>query len=647
MKKILAVDDNPVMLKFLTKLLEKKGYQVLSAENGLAALDILKTYTPDIIFSDLIMPNIGGEKLCQVIRSMPNLKNVYLIILSAIVVEEEIDVTKFGADLCIAKGPFNKMADNILRVLNQMDQTMPGDLPVGIIGREDVYERIVTKELLSSKKHFEIILGNMSEGILELTHETKIVYANHAATVLTGNSEEFLLGTNFLDLFKDDNNMRIKSLLDTIDDSPKTISHNSPIILNNKQISLNILPFNTGEHQHIIVILDDITERKRMEDQLQQARKMEAIGTLSGGIAHDFNNLLMGIQGNISVMLLDVDTGHDHFEYLKRIEKIVKSGSKLSEQILGYARKGKYEVKTVLLNHIVNETSEIFARTRKEITLQLSLSEDLYPVEADSGQIEQALLNLYVNAWQAMPGGGDLFLKTANCTDKDIKGKLYNPIKGNYVKLMITDSGVGMSKKVQTQIFDPFFTTKEMSRGTGMGLASVYGIIKNHGGYIEVDSKKGKGTTFTIFLPASEKKFSKEKNLRKELLTGKGTILLVDDEDMIIETGEQILKILGYKVLVARSGKEALNIYKQHKDNIDMIILDMIMPNMGGGETFNRIKKINPGVKVLLSSGYSIEGEADKILKQGCNGFLQKPFNIIELSQKIREIIDNDTATSA
>ncbi|MFC1859491.1 ATP-binding protein, partial [Thermodesulfobacteriota bacterium] len=411
-------------------------------------------------------------------------------------------------------------------------------------------------------------------------------------------------------------------------------------ILKGKSVLLNMVQVKGEEHRPIIVILDDVTERKRIETQLQQARRMEAIGTLSGGIAHDFNNLLMGIQGNVSLMLLDVDPAHPHFEFLKKIERMVKSGSRLTSQLLGYAKKGKYEVKPTNLNHLVIETSEIFGRTRREVIINRNLADNLLLIEADQGQIEQVLLNLYVNAWQAMPEGGDLFIKTKNASHKEITSKLYKPQKGNYVALTIRDKGVGMDKKTQERIFDPFFTTKDMLRGTGLGLASAYGIIQNHGGHIEVESKKGKGTTFNIYFPASKKEIQEEVEASEEIAIGKEMILLVDDEEMILETEEQILKILGYKVVTARNGKAALKIYKKYKDEIELVILDMIMPSSGGREAYDNIMEINPGAKILLASGYSIDGQAGQILKKGYDGFIQKPFNIMELSMKIREILD-------
>jgi signal transduction histidine kinase/ActR/RegA family two-component response regulator len=392
----------------------------------------------------------------------------------------------------------------------------------------------------------------------------------------------------------------------------------------------------------------ELTERKRaegekakLEAQFQHAQKMEALGTLASGIAHNFNNILMGIQGYTSLMLMDIDNSHPHYKRLRGIEQQVQSGSTLTKQLLGYAREGKYEVKPITLNQMVKEASATFAMTKKDITVHLDLAKDLHVIKADQGQIRQTLMNLYVNAADAMPRGGDLFLKTANVTDRDMKAKPHALKPGNYVLLTITDTGTGMDKNTMERIFDPFFTTKGMSEGTGLGLASVYGIIKAHGGYIDVDSEKGHGTTFSICLPASDMEGEKQKELATELLKGKEGVLLVDDENVIIDVGQEILQALGYKVYVARNGREAIDTYKANKDKIDMVILDIVMPDMGGGEAYDIMKKINPDIKVLLSSGYSIDGQAAEILKRGCNGFIPKPFNITQLSQKLREILEN------
>jgi len=389
-------------------------------------------------------------------------------------------------------------------------------------------------------------------------------------------------------------------------------------------------------------IIRDITEQECLERQLQQAQKMEAVGTLAGGIAHDFNNLLMGIQGRASLLLMRKDSAHADFEHLKGIEDYVKSAADLTRQLLGFARGGKYEVRPTDLNGLLKKSSEMFGRTKKEITIHPKYQKDLWAVEADPGQIEQVLLNLYVNAWQAMPGGGELYLETQNMVIDENNSKPYHVEAGKCVKISITDTGSGMDEATRKRIFDPFFTTKEMGRGTGLGLASVYGIIKGHGGFIDVYSEKGHGTTFKIHLPAMKTKGMRQRaetDNGLEMARGAETILLVDDEDMIIEVGTELLREMGYRVLIARSGREAIEIVSESSAP-DLVILDMIMPGMGGGETYDRLKEINTGIKVLLSSGYSKNGQATEILERGCNGFIQKPFNVVELSQKLREILE-------
>jgi CheY-like chemotaxis protein len=348
----------------------------------------------------------------------------------------------------------------------------------------------------------------------------------------------------------------------------------------------------------------------------------------------------MGIQGNVSLILSDMDTSDPHYKRLQNTEKQIQSGAKLTSHLLGYARKGRYEVRPLSLNQLVEETSETFARTKREVTIHLELAAELFAVEADAGQIEQVLWNLFINAADAMPNGGEIILRTANVTHKDMMGRLYDPVPGNYVLFAVTDTGTGMDKELIGRIFDPFFTTKERGRGTGLGLASTYGIVKGHRGYVDVASRKGKGTTFKIYLPASEKRVYKAFKYSDRIVTGTETVLLVDDEEAIRQVGQELLEAMGYQVLLASNGEDAIELYGKHGDDIDLILLDIVMPKMGGGETYERMKEINPDVKVLLLSGYSIDGEATDILNRGCNGFIQKPFTMKELSGKIREIVE-------
>jgi two-component system, cell cycle sensor histidine kinase and response regulator CckA len=503
--------------------------------------------------------------------------------------------------------------------------------------------RRTEEELQESEKKYRNLVEHANDGIA-IIQDTLIKYINPRLAEICGYTYDEVVGKPFTDYIHPE-------------EIPKVVDHYQrrlageeiPSIyetaLRHKDGSRIDIEFNTSlityqKKPTAFAFIRDLTERKRFEAQLQQGRKMEAIGTLAGGISHDFNNLLMGILGSASLMLSSIEPNHPHYEGLKDIERHVQSGAELTKQLLGFARGGRYEVKPIDLNKLIKKTSEMFGRTKKEIKIYTKYQKNLWPVEADQSQIEQVLLNLYVNAWQAMAGGGDLYLQSENVSLDQNHVKPLGIEHRRYVKLSITDTGAGMDEATRRRIFDPFFTTKEMGRGTGLGLASAYGIVKNHGGIIEVNSQKGEGTTFIIYMPASDKEIIEEEEVPGETLKGTETVLLVDDEDRIVDIGEKTLKFMGYKVLIARNGKEAVESYKKNPAGIDIVILDMIMPEMGGGEVYDRLKEINPHVKVLLSSGYSINGEATEILERGCNGFVQKPFSLKELSQRIREILD-------
>jgi CheY-like chemotaxis protein len=341
-------------------------------------------------------------------------------------------------------------------------------------------------------------------------------------------------------------------------------------------------------------------------------------------------------------MMIDKDPFDPDYEHLKGIEAYIKNAVELTRDLLGFARGGKYEARPTDLNTLIDDENRLFGNTKKEIRIHSKFAKDLWNVEADRGQIRQVLLNLYVNAWQAMPGGGDLYIQTDNVTLDEHYIKPFDVRPGKYVRVSITDTGIGMDAETREKIFTPFFSTKHMGQGSGLGLASAYGIVKNHDGFINVYSEKGKGTTFNIYLPASEKPVAKKfpEPKRREIHFGQGTVLLVDDEDMIIEVGQKMLEKMGFRVLTAGSGQQAVDLYRRHREQIDVVILDMVMPGMGGGETFDRMKKIDERVKVILSSGYSINGQAKDIMDRGCSGFIQKPFSMQELSLKIRAVLD-------
>jgi CheY-like chemotaxis protein len=324
---------------------------------------------------------------------------------------------------------------------------------------------------------------------------------------------------------------------------------------------------------------------------------------------------------------------------IHEMKALVSRGATLTQQLLGFARLGKHDLRPLDLSLVVATTSAMYGRTRADITIERDLPPELLAVFMDHAQLEQVLLNLLVNAGQAMPEGGHLLLHAENANLADENGALLGVPPGRYVKLVITDTGSGMDAKTMGRIFEPFFTTKAPGQGTGLGLASVYGIIKSHAGFIGVESEIGKGTTFTLLLPATERPVADDKTPQPVLQHGTGTILVVDDEAQVLKVCARLLEKLGYEVLTAPGGRQAIELVRQHGAKISLVLLDMTMPEMSGRQTYDTLQKLKPGIKVLLSSGYSIEGEAQALLDGGCNGFIQKPFDVVALSAKVLGIL--------
>jgi len=520
---------------------------------------------------------------------------------------------------------------------------------------QNISERLKSEEALRhSEEKYRSILESIEEGYFEVDLYGNFTFFNSALPKIMGFPPDELRKTNNRDFTSEETAEKMTQVFKRIirtGRSARVLNYEITSRDGTKkilEISASLMRDADRKPAGFRGLVRDVTEqllaekeKDRMAAQIRQAQKMEAIGTLAGGIAHDFNNLLMGFQGNLSLMLMEMSPDNPFYDYLTAMEDYVKRGSDLTRQILGFARGGKYEAKPTNLNDLLEQSSQMFGRTRKEIVIHKKFQSNPWPVEVDRGQIEQVLLNLFVNAAQAMPSGGDIYLETENVTlkEKDWE-KPYALTQGEYVKIAVADSGVGMDRETLDRIFEPFYTTKEVSRGTGLGLASAYGIIKNHNGMIDVASKKGEGTTFTIYLPRTSKDFPEERAPVEKTIKGRETILLVDDEEMVADVGQKMLQKLGYRVVLAKSGRKAVEIFKRLQQRIDLVILDMIMPDMGGSETFDQLKAIAPDVKVLLSSGYSIDGQASQIMKRGCSGFIQKPFNLKHFSRKIREILD-------
>ena len=648
-KKILVVDDNRMILKFLSNLLESEGHEVKTCEDGLAALSLLTSYKPDIIFVDLILPKIGGDKLCQIIRAMEHLKNCYLVMISAAVAEMDLDFEKIGVDACIAKGPFGQMGNHVRSAIKDASDPLArsGDHKIlGVSSMDDlpVYARRMTKELISRSRHLETILESMNEAILEV-YTGRVVYANTAAVRLFGIPLENLLSISPRELFADTAKSRIDALFGEAQPSSPVIGLTRPLELNGRQIVIRSFPVRE-EPDTAILLINDITDQRDLELQLQHVRRMDAIGNLAGGIAHNFNNLLMGIQGNTSILLQDKKAGDPGYDELMGIERCIDNGAKLTRQLLSFSKGGSDTLRLTDINEIVEKSASMFARTRKEIDVVLNLDRHLAEAQVDPGQFELVLMDLFVNAWHAMSLGGTLTISTTNTMLDEEFLMPYQLKAGRYLKIDVADTGAGMDETVLERVFDPFFTTRPMGEGTGLGLSSVFGIVKKYMGIVTVESSVGKGTTFSIYLPASGDQPSAGLSEKVAIASddqkpekGTGTILVVDDEEYILKANEAMLSKLGYDVLLANGGREAIQLFDRHKDRIVLLILDLIMPGVGGEAVFDHVKSVRPDIRVILCSGYSAEGQAESILGKGCDAFIQKPYNLNQFSQRIKEVL--------
>jgi len=389
-------------------------------------------------------------------------------------------------------------------------------------------------------------------------------------------------------------------------------------------------------------IAEDVTERRVLEDQFRQAQKMEAVGRLAGGIAHDFNNLLMVISGYTEVVLGQMDEAHPMQAKARAIQQASDRATMLTRQLLAFSRKQMLELKVVEVNTIVEDMERLLRPLIGEnVELTAKLAPDAGRTRADAGQLEQVLMNLVVNSKDAMPQGGRIMMETRSVAlDESHRGEQTFIRPGSYVMLSVSDNGLGMDKETQSRIFEPFFTTKEKGKGTGLGLSTVYGIVKQSGGYILVQSEVGRGTTFNIYLPRVQEAVETHgaAPAARAADGGTETVLLVEDEESVRQLVRETLEARGYHVLEAENGQAGLTAVAAHSGAIDLLITDVVMPEMGGHELAERLLKERPGIKVIYLSGYTEEALVEGNIDAG-KAFLQKPFTLQTLSRKVREVL--------
>jgi PAS domain S-box-containing protein len=507
------------------------------------------------------------------------------------------------------------------------------------------------RKLKESEERFRTLSENSPDVIYTIDNRTVITYANPAVREHLSYSPEEIVGMHFSELVRKEDAGIFSDLFARIIKNHETVRHFDGKLLTRDGVerlfdisSAPNINFK-GEMTGIVGILKDITEQRRLEEQLRHTSKMNAIGQLTGGIAHDFNNILQAIGSYTELLRRRIPVTEEADRYVHSIQELTRRATDLVKEMMMFSRKVESRLSPLDLNREIKNCTELLLGTfPKDISIKYDLSENLKPINGDAGQIGQVLLNLAVNAKDAMPNGGTLTIKTENLSlDHDLECGVTIIRPGRYAVLKVADTGSGMDKKTMEHIFEPFFTTKEVGKGTGIGLAVVYGVIKNHGGNISCESEFGKGTVFALYLPALEGPIQVKEHEDISIVekAGQGeTILLVDDEEALLETGEELLSLSGYEVLTASSGEAALDVLEREAHRINLVIMDMMMPGMGGMECLHQVVETFPKLKVIMASGF-IEGDRIRgIIDSGATAFIQKPYLIDELKKTIRSALD-------
>lgn len=588
---ILIVGESLSQAEQLKHILEQHGHKVSVEHNAHLALAAIRRCKPQIVISAVRLPDMDGYALCREIKTDENLKEIPVILLTSLSdTKDVIRGLECGADNFITK-PYDEEL-----LMSRIDYiVLNRELRVGARTQTGL-------ELIFDGEKYSITTGRQQMADLLISTYEAAVQRNHACN----RAEQALKALN--ERLK----IRVKEQKSELKDE-------------------------TADRK--------LAEQALVESEarLQHSQKMEAVGTLAGGIAHDFNNLLTAIIGNAQLALARLRPDDELYDRLIEIEHSGKRAAELTRQLLIFSRRERLEPRTLDLNATIGPFAKLLRRIiGEDITLRFKAAADLSTVFADPGQMEQVLMNLAANARDAMPGGGELIIETHNVTIDEIYRLTHPYIQpGKYVQISVTDTGSGMDADTQRRSFEPFFTTKEVGKGTGLGLALAYGIIKQHEGMIEVYSEVGHGSTFKVYLPAQEEAVEEKLHETQPVLRGGAeTILVAEDDETLQKLLTGMLTGLGYNVILGRDGEAAVEAYSSHRDQIDLVILDMVMPRMGGREAYERLLALGSEVPVMFMSGYSAEMAQSKFVLETGATFIQKPYGIAALGNKVREALD-------
>lgn len=638
--KALVVDNSPVIRKILSYVLEEAGCLVQTADDGLQALDCIGRQRPDIIFTDLIMPKIDGEKLCAIIRNTPELSDIFLVVLSGVAMEDNINTMQIGADVCIAKGPASSMKEHIHAALQKFRAGLRGGTSVE--GMDGLFPREVTRELLISKKHREVILARMTEGVVELNHQGRIVMANEAAMKLLNMTEAQVLGQSLALLVPQPFRGEIYDWLDEVASStgyiPQVYGYDNPVVLGERQVTFNLVPVPEDENFFVVVILQDVTRRKlleqrqrQLEKELQRIQKLDAMSVMACGIAHDFNNLLTVISGNLE-MAKFISRDQDVTRLLGESSKALDLTVQLIRQFTTFSDNYLPQKSQVYLGELIEEVlSRELSGT--SIRYRIMSSEEHLALTLDPSLVRQMFANLTMNAIESIAGPGTITVHIDKVDGADEATRTQQPLgNGEFISVAFHDSGPGVAPHIADQVFDPYFSTKQKGaqKGMGLGLTIVHSTVKKHGGLVWLESPSGGGCTVHLYFPLQPDRID---IVFEAGMQGRGKrVLVMDDEDMMRLINKKMFEHYGCTVSLATTGEEAVALFEGHaKDStpFDLVLLDLwIDGGMGGLETARRIKEIDPDAVLIAISGDGGHEVMQRFNEHNFTAAIAKPFSI-------------------
>ncbi|HCW94036.1 MAG TPA: hybrid sensor histidine kinase/response regulator [Flexistipes sinusarabici] len=631
--KILFAEDAPTDVEIAKRRLKKEGldfiFRLVDTEEDFRRG--LKEFDPDVIISDYSMPSFDGMTALQIARSAEKFYP-FIIFTGSMNEETAVACMKAGANDYVIKEQITRLPFAVIEALNKKQALME--------------KNKMEKSLIESEEKFRNLFYNHSAVKLIIDPETLDIYeANMAASEFYGWPIEKLESMKVTDINDIGENEVRKNIAKVV----RGIKNNFQLKhrkADGDTVDVEVFSSHVqiGGKIYIHSIIHNITEQKRLEEQLRQSQKLESVGRLAGGIAHDFNNILTVILNYCELALMELDSSSELTGYIKEIKKAGERSSEITSQLLAFARKQHNHPKVMNLNDSINDMIGMLQRLIGEnIGLVWLPAENICPIKMDSSQLHQILANLCINARDAIGDSGKITIETSCVSiDENYAGKNPDFLPGEFVMLAVSDNGCGMDKSTVENIFEPFFTTKGAGEGTGLGLSTVYGIVKQNGGFVNVYSEIGKGTTFKIYLKCESEEAEKAEEEQKAVPTeSKGeTVLIVEDEEAILHISEKMLETLGYNLLTANNPLDAIKIAKDYNGNIDIIVTDVVMPDMNGKEMSEKITKLHPNAKVLFISGYTFNVIGQHGLFEENVNFIQKPFNVREFRSKIREILD-------